>query len=265
MANGKQMFLCSGSQLPAKTAPTFSNTHHPSSFISTELKPIQEPHGLWSKQNVIAGRANTCPCHSLLDAGAAMESALPEKRCVEDGKASQQQEKLSTPMEENPRGEPECPGGMGNENGTEEEREKEGADQEEEEDGEPCANSTAHSETNTGQMNGDAETPTSDTSPKTPSKSPSANRTGRRNQEMKDRSSFICPLCDKNCQTQHHLTMHIRQHNTEIGGNDHSCSICGKALSSASSLDRHMLVHSGERPYKCSVCGQTFTTNGNMH
>lgn len=32
-----------------------------------------------------------------------------------------------------------------------------------------------------------------------------------------------------------------------------------------SSLDRHMLVHSGERPYKCTVCGQSFTTNGNMH
>lgn len=30
-------------------------------------------------------------------------------------------------------------------------------------------------------------------------------------QEVKDRSTFICPLCDKNCQTQHHLTMHIRQ------------------------------------------------------
>lgn len=28
-----------------------------------------------------------------------MESALPEKRYVEDGKASQQQEELSTPME----------------------------------------------------------------------------------------------------------------------------------------------------------------------
>lgn len=26
-----------------------------------------------------------------------------------------------------------------------------------------------------------------------------------------------------------------------------------------------MLVHSGERPYKCTVCGQSFTTNGNMH
>ncbi|KAF3815301.1 hypothetical protein GH733_016683 [Mirounga leonina] len=59
--------------------------------------------------------------------------------------------------------------------------------------------------------------------------------------------------------------MHIRQHNTDTGGADHSCSICGKSLSSASSLDRHMLVHSGERPYKCTVCGQSFTTNGNMH
>lgn len=31
-------------------------------------------------------------------------------------------------------------------------------------------------------------------------------------QEVKeDRSSFICPLCNKNCMTQHQLTMHIRQ------------------------------------------------------
>ncbi|XP_062986409.1 ras-responsive element-binding protein 1 isoform X1 [Elgaria multicarinata webbii] len=101
---------------------------------------------------------------------------------------------------------------------------------------------------------------------KTPSKPLPPNRIGRRNQETKDdKSSYICPLCEKNCTTQHQLTMHIRQHNTDTGGTDHSCSICGKSLSSASSLDRHMLVHSGERPYKCSVCDQSFTTNGNMH
>ncbi|NXI46779.1 RREB1 protein, partial [Galbula dea] len=101
---------------------------------------------------------------------------------------------------------------------------------------------------------------------KSPIKSPAPSRIGRRNQESKEeKSSYTCPLCEKICTTQHQLTMHIRQHNTDTGGTDHSCSICGKSLSSASSLDRHMLVHSGERPYKCSVCGQSFTTNGNMH
>ncbi|XP_028832081.1 ras-responsive element-binding protein 1 isoform X2 [Denticeps clupeoides] len=119
---------------------------------------------------------------------------------------------------------------------------------------------------NAGQINGGMNSVSSTTPTKSPSKSPSVNRTGRRNQEVKeDRSTFICPLCDKNCMTQHQLTMHIRQHNTDSGNTDHACSICGKSLSSASSLDRHMLVHSGERPYKCRVCGQTFTTNGNMH
>ncbi|KAM9839542.1 ras-responsive element-binding protein 1 isoform 2-T3 [Aulostomus maculatus] len=105
-----------------------------------------------------------------------------------------------------------------------------------------------------------------------PSKTPTSamrappSRNARRNQDAKeDSSAYICPLCDKSCQTQHQLTMHIRQHNADTGATDHSCSICGKCLSSASSLDRHMLVHSGERPYKCNICGQTFTTNGNMH
>ncbi|XP_051910206.1 ras-responsive element-binding protein 1 isoform X2 [Hippocampus zosterae] len=107
-----------------------------------------------------------------------------------------------------------------------------------------------------------------------PSKTPGASaatrappgRGVRRSQDAKDdHAAHVCPLCDKSCQSQHQLTMHIRQHNADAGATDHSCSICGKCLSSASSLDRHMLVHSGERPYKCSVCSQTFTTNGNMH
>ncbi|XP_067910551.1 ras-responsive element-binding protein 1 isoform X5 [Heterodontus francisci] len=116
---------------------------------------------------------------------------------------------------------------------------------------------------NVGNLSGEAGDPPNN---KSPLKSSSLTRTGKIKQEAKEEKSFfICPLCEKNCGTQHQLTMHIRQHNTDTGGNTHSCSICGKSLSSASSLDRHMLVHSGERPYKCSICYQAFTTNGNMH
>ena len=71
------------------------------------------------------------------------------------------------------------------------------------------------------------------------------------------------------------FTSHLRSHNEVKPTPDPSdptgqakvyhCCLCGKMLSSFSSLDRHMLVHSGERPFSCEVCGQTFTTNGNMH
>lgn len=74
---------------------------------------------------------------------------------------------------------------------------------------------------------------------------------------------YVCPVCDDVTDSPHAFTLHIRQHNPT--DHSHTCRLCGKTLSSASSLDRHMLVHSGERPFKCSVCGMAFTTNGNMH
>ncbi|XP_064640018.1 ras-responsive element-binding protein 1-like isoform X2 [Lineus longissimus] len=75
---------------------------------------------------------------------------------------------------------------------------------------------------------------------------------------------YICPVCNLQLDNLRLLTMHIRNHNSKVPSS-HSCTICGKVLCSQSSLDRHMLVHSGERPFKCQICNLAFTTNGNMH
>nr|XP_045593783.1 ras-responsive element-binding protein 1-like isoform X1 [Procambarus clarkii] len=81
--------------------------------------------------------------------------------------------------------------------------------------------------------------------------------------------SFACPVCQEVHSSQHEFTQHIRKHNhvleTDNGTKVYCCGICKKQLSSNSSLDRHMLVHSGERPFRCHICGTHFTTNGNMH
>lgn len=55
--------------------------------------------------------------------------------------------------------------------------------------------------------------------------------------------------------------MHTLAH---TGQKSYKCTICGLALLSGSHLKRHMRVHTGERPYACVQCGKRFAERYNL-
>lgn len=83
-------------------------------------------------------------------------------------------------------------------------------------------------------------------------------------------SAHSCPACSAVLPTSGDLTNHIHGHNssrsTDCSGEDeYCCNMCNRVFSSSSSLNRHLSMHAGARPYKCKYCEMAFTTNGNMN
>ncbi|XP_026467976.1 putative zinc finger protein 833 [Ctenocephalides felis] len=62
--------------------------------------------------------------------------------------------------------------------------------------------------------------------------------------------------------TKHNLNRHEIIHS---GERPHECKICNKRFSRSSSLRQHSLIHTGERPHICELCNKKFNKKSNLN
>lgn len=75
-----------------------------------------------------------------------------------------------------------------------------------------------------------------------------------------------CPLCEKSFARADHCKQHINNvHRGEVVDGvvrkpsfERKCDICAKVFHHSGNFRKHMILHSGERPFKCEICGRTF-------
>ncbi|KAM9341519.1 zinc finger protein 711 [Symphorus nematophorus] len=79
---------------------------------------------------------------------------------------------------------------------------------------------------------------------------------------------FECDKCTAGFKSENDLKQHICSTNAQPvmteSAQKNRCDFCFKCFVSPSKLQRHYVVHTGQRPYMCDICGKTFTQAGHV-
>ena len=79
---------------------------------------------------------------------------------------------------------------------------------------------------------------------------------------------FQCGVCGKIERSDEHLKVHLRNHELESGCPvkfiEKYCYLCNKNFTNAGHLKSHIVVHTGDRHYRCDFCAKTFTEKSSL-
>ncbi|CAI9729060.1 myosin-G heavy chain-like [Octopus vulgaris] len=79
---------------------------------------------------------------------------------------------------------------------------------------------------------------------------------------VKEPNNLMCRYCAMQFDTEDELNAHVLSHSR--GAAPLKCTLCGQTYRTSSKLQRHIRVHSGEKPYICHICGRRFSRSDHL-
>ncbi|GFT27003.1 zinc finger protein 99 [Trichonephila clavipes] len=76
-----------------------------------------------------------------------------------------------------------------------------------------------------------------------------------------DAKSLYCTICDKHFNQSSSLKRHMVSHS---GERPFDCEQCDKSFKTKAALKRHSIIHTGECPFECSTCKRKFNQISNL-